>query len=62
MWVVSLAHRLSTSDRLSCTQQQLRPWLDAFPREQLLILFMDDMRTPEATHAQVGKVGTYVGY
>lgn len=35
---------------------QLQPWLDAFPREQLLVLFMDDMRTPEATHAQVGKV------
>lgn len=35
---------------------QLRPWLDAFPREQLLVLFMDDMKTPEAAHAQVAKV------
>lgn len=38
---------------------QLQPWLAAFPREQLLVLFMDDMRTPEATHAQVGKVSKY---
>lgn len=39
------------------TTMQLQPWLAAFPREQLLVLFMDDMCTPEATHAQVGKVG-----
>lgn len=35
---------------------QLRPWLDAFPREQFLILFMDDMKTPEAAHLQVDTI------
>lgn len=40
----------------SFQRTQLRPWLEAFPREQLLVLFMDDMRTPEAAHAQVAKV------
>lgn len=45
-----------------CTslRTQLRPWLEAFPREQLLVLFMDDMRTPEAAHAQVAKVSVGV--
>ena len=39
---------------------QLEPWLDAFPREQLLILFMEDMKTPEGTHDQLAKVSLYV--
>lgn len=40
---------------------QLLPWLAAFPREQLLVLFMEDMKTPAAAHTQVGRVFDFLG-
>ncbi len=46
---------LTPSCRPLSTHTQLHPWLEAFPPEQLLVLFMDDMKTPEAAHAQVAK-------
>jgi hypothetical protein len=40
---------------------QLQPWLEAFGRDQLMVMFMEDMVSHDAVQAQLGKVFDFLG-